>query len=76
MDYTTPEKTSKGKEFEFTLLGSILGLSCITDDNKEIDLFNNPSSTSKREHDITEQNTWQVSNVYILMKWDRGPSNC
>jgi hypothetical protein len=60
MEYTTPEKTSKGKDFEFSLLGSILGLSCIPDHNKVIDLFNNPSTTSKQEHDITERNTWQV----------------
>ncbi|XP_053392708.1 ubiquitin conjugation factor E4 A-like isoform X2 [Mercenaria mercenaria] len=59
MEYTTPEKSTKGKDFEFTLLGSILGLSCIPENNKPIDLFNNPSSTSKQEHDITEKNTWQ-----------------
>ncbi|XP_053392702.1 ubiquitin conjugation factor E4 A-like [Mercenaria mercenaria] len=59
MEYTTPEKITKEKDFEFTLLGSVLGLSCIPEINKPIDLFNNPSSTSKQGHDITERDIWQ-----------------
>lgn len=59
MDYTTPKNCKKGKDFEFSLLGSVLGLSCIPEGNKRTDLFTNPSSTSKQEHDITERNTWQ-----------------
>jgi hypothetical protein len=63
MMYNTPQKAEKGKDWEYTLLGSILGLSCIPEGHKPTDLFTNPSSTPKQEHDITEVNLWQVHDL-------------
>lgn len=61
MAYNSPEKITKGKDFEYTLIGSILALTCIPEFNKQTDFFNEPSSASKSELDITEKNLWQVS---------------
>lgn len=58
LKYNTPETANKGKDWEFTLLGSILGLSCIPEGMKRTDLFSNASSTPKQELDITEKNLW------------------
>ena len=60
VEYNTPKDWKTGKEFERTLLGSILGLSCVPEmDGRPSQFFNNPSSTSKQEHDIAEKNIWQ-----------------
>ncbi|KAL4240196.1 Ubiquitin conjugation factor E4 A [Mactra antiquata] len=59
MAYNTLDKVSKGKDYEYTLLGSMLALTCIPEMNKPADFFNEPSSTSKQELDITEKNLWQ-----------------
>lgn len=62
MTYNTPAMPNSGVAYEATLLGSILCLSCIP--KSEIgpyEFFNNPSSHSKQEHDITESNLWTVS---------------
>ena len=60
MEYNSPKDWKTGREFERTLLGSILALSCVAEGDKPSQFFNNPSSTTKQEHDIAEKNIWQV----------------
>ena len=60
MEYNSPKDWKTGKEFERTLLGSLLSLSCVPEmDGRPSQFFSNPSSTSKQEHDIAEKNIWQ-----------------
>ena len=63
MEYNAPKEWKTGKEYERTLLGCFLSLSCVSEMNSPSQFFNNPSSTSKQEHDITERNIWQVSSA-------------
>ena len=75
IEYNAPSDWSKGRDYEKTLIGSILGLSPILEPQKTSDLFTNPSTTSKQEHDITEKNIWQVSiyyeykSIHVLWKY-------
>lgn len=66
MKYNAPADWSKGRDFEKTLIGLILSLSSIVEPHKNSDLFVNPSTTSKQDHDITEKNIWQVSEDYSV----------
>ena len=67
MEYNAPKEWKTGKEYERTLLGCFLSLSCVSEMNSPSQFFNNPSSTSKQEHDITERNIWQVSSAPVCM---------
>lgn len=60
MEYNAPADWSKGRDYEKTLMGSMLSLSPIPEPHKSTELFSNPSTTPKQEHDITEKNIWQV----------------
>ncbi|XP_050393644.1 ubiquitin conjugation factor E4 A [Patella vulgata] len=59
MKYNTPKDIKSGKEFESTLIGSMLSLSCIPKNEAgPYDFFNDPSSYRKHVHDSTESNIW------------------
>ena len=66
MEYNAPKEWKTGKEYERTLLGSILSLSCVSEMDGHSQFFTNPSSTSKQEHDIAERNIWQVRLAQLM----------
>jgi hypothetical protein len=62
MKFNVPKDPKSGVAYETTLIGAVLSLSCIP--KSEVgpyEFFNNPSSQTKQEHDITESNLWIVS---------------
>ncbi|KAH3871035.1 ubiquitin conjugation factor E4 A-like [Dreissena polymorpha] len=58
LTYNSPNDWEKGSDFEQTLLGAMLSLSPIPELHKPNDLFENPSSATKQDHDIAEKNLW------------------
>lgn len=69
MKYTTPKRGRSAADYESTLLGSILSLSCIPKSEMgPYEYFNNPASQTKQEHDATEANLAIVSIPFCLFE--------
>lgn len=65
MAQTAPSDWNKGKAYEQTLLGSMLSFSCIPKNEIERhEFFDTPSSKTKQELDIQENNVQQVTTIY------------
>lgn len=60
IEHSSPPDWTVAKSYEKTLIGCILSFSCIpASDIGPYDFFNNPSSSPRSEHDITEANIWK-----------------
>ncbi|XP_033641514.1 ubiquitin conjugation factor E4 A-like [Asterias rubens] len=73
VEHLTPKDSKKAKSYEDSVIGILLSLSCVPKHQQPSEFFVNPSRSSQRDHNATQQFLWQPiailnESVYNIFK--------